>query len=59
MDGAHNAQAATHIARKLPVKNRFMKRIDTGALYTLDCAAEEIYSVGENILDAKRSAKRH
>ena len=47
MDGAHNAQATTHIARKLPVKNRFMKRINTVALYTLNCAAGEIYCVGE------------
>ena len=32
LDGAHNAKATKHIARKLPVKIRFMKRIDTGVL---------------------------
>ena len=57
--GAHNAKATKHIARKLPVKNRFMKWINTIALYTLNCAAEEIYCVEENILNAMRSAIKH
>jgi hypothetical protein len=59
MDGAHNAQATTHIIRKLPVKNRFMERIDTVALYTLNCAAGEIYCVDEIIFNAKRHVMRH
>jgi hypothetical protein len=59
MDGKHTAKATTHIARKLPVKNRFMKRINTGALYTLDCAAGEVYCVGKIIFNAKRRVMRH